>query len=163
LLLAPGQYYLIQESSAGSNGVALPTPDVTGTIAMAATAGKVALVGTTTALTGLCPIDINIVDEVGYGSTASCFRGAGPAPAPGNAIAVLRGSNGCTNTQNNSSDFATMAPNPRNSLAAAMPCSGNLALAQIIAEYLRLSRQPLSPCSESWVLTTRKRYWLVVS
>jgi len=163
MLLAPGQYYLIQESSAGSNGATLPTPDVTGTIAMAATAGKVALVGTTTALTGLCPIDINIVDEVGYGSTASCFRGAGPAPAPGNALAVLRGSNGCTNTQNNSSDFATLAPNPRNSLSPVTPCSGNLASAEIIAEYLRLSLQPLSPCCEWWVLTTRKRYWLVVS
>jgi uncharacterized protein (TIGR03437 family) len=136
VLLAPGQYYLVQEASGGSSGAALPTPDVTGTISMAASAGKVALVRTTTALAGACPSDGTIEDEVGYGSTANCFRGAGPTPAPGNATAVLRGSNGCTDTQNNSSDFAAVAPNPRNSLSAPAPCSGTLAFAEIIAEYL---------------------------
>ena len=40
--LDPGQYYLIQESSGGSNGALLPAPDATGTIAMAAASGKVA-------------------------------------------------------------------------------------------------------------------------
>jgi len=136
VLLAPGQYYLVQEASGGSSGAALPIPDVTGTIAMAASAGKVALVRTTTALAGACPNDGTIADEVGYGNTANCFRGAGPTPAPGNATAVLRGSNGCANTQNNSSDFATAAPNPRNSLSAPAPCSGTLALTEISAEYL---------------------------
>src|SRR5205823_6847920 len=44
-----GGYFLVAESS-GSNGVnTLPTPDATGTITMSATAGKVALVNTTTA------------------------------------------------------------------------------------------------------------------
>src|SRR4030095_6762801 len=38
--LLPGQYYLIQESSGGSSGVVLAAPDATGTIAMAAGAGK---------------------------------------------------------------------------------------------------------------------------
>ena len=51
-ILLPGHYFLIQEASGGATGVALPTPDATGTIAMAATAGKVALVSGTTALTG---------------------------------------------------------------------------------------------------------------
>jgi predicted extracellular nuclease len=46
--LLPGQYYLIQESSGGSNGIALAAPDATGTIAMAAGSGKVALVKTLT-------------------------------------------------------------------------------------------------------------------
>ena len=41
-LLLPGQYFLVQEASGGGNGALLPTPDVTGTIPMAATAGKVA-------------------------------------------------------------------------------------------------------------------------
>ena len=135
--LAPGQYYLVQESSGGSSGVALPTPDTTGTIAMAATAGKVALVKTTTPLLGACPTDPNIVDEVGYGSTANCFRGAGPSPAPGNTTAAQRASNGCADTQNNTSDFFAVAPNPRNSLSAANPCSV-VAPTQIIAGYLRL-------------------------
>ena len=112
--LSPGQYYLIQESSGGSNGVTLPVPDATGTIAMAAGSGKVALVKNSTALTGACPNDPNIVDLLGYGSTASCFRGSAPAPAPSNTNALLRAGNGCTNTRNNVADFSLAPPNPRN-------------------------------------------------
>src|SRR5215213_4474737 len=67
--LQPGQYYLIQESSGGSNGAVLPAPDATGTIAMAAGSGKVALLKSSTALTGACPNDPNIIDLVGYGNT----------------------------------------------------------------------------------------------
>jgi uncharacterized protein (TIGR03437 family) len=112
--LAPGQYYLVQQSSGGNNGATLPTADATGTIAMAAGSGKVALVKTTAALTGACPNDPNIVDFAGYGSTANCFRGAAPAPAPGNTTAILRAASGCTDTRNNVADFAIGPPNPRN-------------------------------------------------
>ena len=112
--LLPGQYYLIQESSGGSNGVALTAPDATGAIAMAAGSGKVALVKNSTALTGACPNDPNIIDLVGYGSTANCFRGSTPAQAPSNTNAILRAANGCTNTRNNVADFALGPPNPRN-------------------------------------------------
>ena len=112
--LQPGQYCLVQESSGGSNGVALPTPDATGTIAMAAGSGKVALVKISTALTGACPNDMNIVDFAGYGSTANCFRGTAPAPAASNTNAILRAAAGCTNTRNNVADFALGPPNPRN-------------------------------------------------
>jgi hypothetical protein len=77
VVLAPGQYYLVQQAG-GNNGANLPTPDATGVIAMAAGAGKVALVKSTTPLTGACPNDANIVDLVGYGSTATCFRGTAP-------------------------------------------------------------------------------------
>lgn len=111
--LQPGQYYLVQQAG-GNNGAPLPTPDATGTIAMAATAGKVALVKSTTPLSGACPTDPNIVDLVGYGSTASCFRGTGPTPAPSNINAISRAENGCTNTHNNNADFKTNPPNPRN-------------------------------------------------
>ncbi len=51
-------------------------PDASGTIAMAAGSGKVALVKNSTALTGACPNDPNIVDIVGYGNTANCFKGS---------------------------------------------------------------------------------------
>jgi len=112
--LAPGQYYLIQESSGGSNGASLPAPDATGTIAMAAGSGKVAVVATSTALTGVCPNDSNIVDLAGYGSTANCFKGSAPAPAPSNTNAILRAAAGCTDTRNNVADFALGPPNPRN-------------------------------------------------
>lgn len=112
--LLPGQYYLVQESSGGSSGVVLPAPDATGTIAMAAGSGKVALVKSSNALTGACPNDPNIVDLAGYGSTANCFRGSAPAPAASNTNAIVRTANGCTDTRNNNADFALGSPNPRN-------------------------------------------------
>jgi uncharacterized protein (TIGR03437 family) len=130
ITLAPGQYYLIQQAG-GSNGVALPAPDATGTIAMAATAGKVALVKTTTALSGACPADPNIVDLAGYGSTANCFNGAGPTPAPSNTNAVLRKLNGCTDTRNNSADFAAGKPDPRNIASPVNICADRVAVADI--------------------------------
>ena len=77
VVLLPGQYYLIQESSGGNNGILLPAPDAIGTIAMAAGSGKVALVRNSTALTGTCPNNPNIVDMVGYGNTANCFQRLG--------------------------------------------------------------------------------------
>jgi hypothetical protein len=122
----PGKYYLIQEGSGGANGIALPTPDATGTIDMALGAGKVALVNSTVALSGACPTT-GIIDFIGYGTTATCFEGViGKAPAPSNTTSDLRQSNGCTDTDNNASDFATGAPNPRNSATAANLCSGTV-------------------------------------
>ena len=112
--LLPGEYYLIQESSGGSNGVTLPAPDATGTIAMAAGSGKVALLKKSASLSGACPNDPNIVDLLGYGSTANCFQGSAPAPAPSNTNAALRALNGCADTRNNVIDFILGAPNPRN-------------------------------------------------
>ena len=122
VMLAPGQYLLIQESSGGANGMSLPVPDVIGTIAMAASAGKVALLNTADALTGPCPVSTAIVDLVGYGGAANCFRGGGPAAAPGNTTAVLRKQNGCVDTQNNTSDFETAEPMPRNSGVSVVQC-----------------------------------------
>lgn len=121
--LQPGQYLLVAEG-AGANGVNnLPTPDATGTIAMSATAAKVALVNTTTALTGACPTGAQIVDLIGYGATANCFETA-VAPAPSTTTADVRGANGCTETDNNSTDFTATTPNPRNTATAAAPCGG---------------------------------------
>jgi len=122
ITLSPGQYYLVQQAG-GNNGASLPTPDATGTIAMAAGSGKVALVKNATALTGACPNDANIVDLVGYGSTASCFRGSAPAAAASNTNAASRKTNGCTDTRNNTSDFALATPNARNTSASLNPCT----------------------------------------
>ena len=88
--IQPGQYYLVQENSSGIAGSPLPAPDATGTIAMASTAGKVALVSSTTQLAGSCPTGGSIFDLVGYGSSASCFEGIGPAPAPSATTADFR-------------------------------------------------------------------------
>jgi uncharacterized protein (TIGR03437 family) len=122
VLLAPGQYFLIQEASGGSNGASLPSPDASGTIALAATAGKVALLRSTVALSGACPNDPNIADLVGYGNSASCFEGV-PGLAPSNTTAIVRSDSGCTDSANNANDFSASAPNPRNTSTALHLCS----------------------------------------
>ena len=122
-ILEPGQYYLIQESSAGTNGAVLPGPDTSGSISLAATSGKVALVKSIDALSGACPVDSNIVDFVGYGSTANCFEGTAAAPAPSNTMAILRANNGCLDTAHNSVDFTLSAPAPRNTSSSLHVCS----------------------------------------
>jgi beta-lactamase superfamily II metal-dependent hydrolase/fibronectin type 3 domain-containing protein/DNA/RNA endonuclease YhcR with UshA esterase domain len=125
--IAPGHYYLVQEAVGAGGTTNLPTPDATGTIAMSATAGKVALVSNTTALSGACPTGATIVDFVGFGATANCFEGSGPTPAPSNSNAVLRAANGCTDTNSNSSDFSAAAAAPRNSASATNSCVTNAA------------------------------------
>src|SRR6185295_17290488 len=104
-----------------------PTPDVsTGTINMAATAGKVALVSGTVALTGSgCPLGATIVDFLGYGSTANCSETA-PVTVSGtnsNARSVIR-TVSCTDTNNNAADFSNpvTAPVARNTATALAPC-----------------------------------------
>ncbi|MCP6717617.1 hypothetical protein NL524_30500, partial [Klebsiella pneumoniae] len=47
-----------------------------------------------------------------------------PAPAPSNTLAVLRGGEGCSDTNNNAADFAAGAPAPRNAASGARLCSG---------------------------------------
>ena len=120
--LNPGQYFLIKES-AGSAGLALPTPDATGSISMSATNGKVALVNNSTALVGNLPTDASLVDLIGYG-TANGFEGSAAAPALSITTAAFRAGNGCTDTDQNATDFATAAPLPRNSATATNVCSG---------------------------------------
>jgi predicted extracellular nuclease len=123
ITLAAGQYYLIQETSGGTNGSTLPMPDATGSISLAATSGKLALVRSTAALSGTCPSDSNIVDFVGYGTTANCFEGSAAAPVPSNTMAIARGNNGCIDTAHNSLDFTLSAPTPRNTSSPFHVCS----------------------------------------
>ncbi len=112
-IILPGYYYLIQEAQGSGGTTDLPSPEATGSIAMAATSGKVALVGGTAALAGTCPQVPEILDLVGYG-TAGCFEGSGAAAAPGNTLALFRRDGGQTDTGDNSADFLTAAPMPRN-------------------------------------------------
>ncbi|HEY8183272.1 MAG TPA: Ig-like domain-containing protein [Thermoanaerobaculia bacterium] len=121
-MIAPGHYFLIQEAAGAGGTTPLPTPDVIAPspgIAMAAGAGKVALVNSTLALTSTgCPFGASVVDFVGYGTGgtgANCFEGVAAAPTLTNTTAGLRANGGCTDSDNNASDFASGAPNPRNS------------------------------------------------
>lgn len=128
--LQPGQHFLIQEAvgtgcSGLPCGVALPSPDVVDAtpIAMNATVGKVAVVDQATTLGcngGSTPCSgtqlSHIIDLVGYGTGAggaNFFEGAGAAPTTSNSTADLRAADGATDTDNNASDFAAGAPNPR--------------------------------------------------
>jgi uncharacterized protein len=120
--ISPGAYYLVQEAVGAGGTTALPAPDATGTIAMSATAGKVAFVTSTTALTGTCP---SAVDLVGFGATANCFEGAAAAPAPSNTAADLRANGGCQDGNDNATDFATGAPTPRNSVSPLHFCASD--------------------------------------
>lgn len=124
--LPAGGYFLIQEAQGTGGTTPLPTPDATGNIAMSGTAGKVALRNTNTAITGTsCPTsDPTVVDFVGYGTTATCYEGAGPTATLSNTTAAIRGGNGCTDTDNNSADLTTAAPAPRNSATTPAPCGG---------------------------------------
>jgi hypothetical protein len=133
VMLQPGQYFLVAESF-GANGVnPLPTPDATGTIAMSATAAKVAVVNVTTALTGACPTGATIVDFIGYGATANCSETAN-APAPSTTTADKRNGNGLIDTDNNSTDFTAAAPTPRNTSSPTV----NIALPPFIISEFRL-------------------------
>jgi predicted extracellular nuclease len=119
--LAPGRYFLVQEAAGSSGTQSLPTPDATGNIAMSASAGKVALVRNNTTLSVGCPTGSALADFVGYGG-ADCFEGAHATPAPGNTTAVARKDEGCADTDDNGSDFATATPSPRNSASPAHAC-----------------------------------------
>ncbi|HYW72455.1 MAG TPA: lamin tail domain-containing protein, partial [Pyrinomonadaceae bacterium] len=132
--VAPGRYFLIQEGSNGSVGVPLPQPDVTGTINLSASAGKVSLVASLSTLPAVtCPGDdgispfnpglAGISDFVGYGAGTNCFEGSGVAAAPSAALATFRNSSGCADTNDNAADFAAAAANPRNSTIAVNTCS----------------------------------------
>lgn len=124
--LAPGQYYLVQEAAGTGTAPSLPAPDATGTIPMSASAGKVALVSNTTALTGSgCPFGGATVDFVGFGG-ANCSETA-PTPVLTNTAAAIRAVHGCTDTDSNSADFSTGAPTPRNTATAADPCNADIA------------------------------------
>jgi hypothetical protein len=122
--VAAGGFFLVGEAS-GSNGADLPTPDVSGGINMSATAGKVALVASTTQLTGSCPLGGAVVDFVGYGTTANCFEGSGPTPAPSNTTSVTRKAvarEACQDLENNALDFTAGTVAPRNSTSPAVAC-----------------------------------------
>jgi uncharacterized protein len=129
--ILPGQYLLVQQAPGGANGVPLPTPDIIGTISMAATSGKVALaigssgLGCNGGSTPCSPEQLaRIVDLVGYGN-ANFFEGSGAAPSLSNTTAAFRLSGGCTDTDDNAADFAAGAPAPRNSSSPFNLCSAS--------------------------------------
>ncbi|HEU5269459.1 MAG TPA: lamin tail domain-containing protein [Jatrophihabitans sp.] len=112
-IVPAGGYYLVAEGAGAGNGVALPTPNDTGTIALSASSGKVALVNNGTALSGCaaaCDSASGVVDFVGFGS-ANDAAGS-PTPALSNTTSAQRSTSPFRNTGNDSADFTVGAPTP---------------------------------------------------
>ncbi|MBQ1092691.1 lamin tail domain-containing protein [Streptomyces sp. B93] len=123
--VAPGGRYLVAEGAGSGGTVELPTPDATGSIAMSATSGTIALVSGSTALTcktaADCAADSRIVDLVGFGS-AVVREGSGPAAGASNTASVARAAS-LADTDDNAADLASGTPTPVNS-AGQGPGSG---------------------------------------
>ena len=138
--LQPGKYFLIQQAAGSNNIAALPTPDlnaltcgctyntattpavITTGIAMSGTNGKVILVNSTVAETTANPTGSQIIDKMGFGN-ADGYEGTAAVAALTNSTAAIRLNGGCTDNNQNSTDFTTGTPTPRNSSTAANICS----------------------------------------
>ncbi len=131
----PGQYYLVQLSTTGTAGVALPVaPDATSTnLSMSGTSGKVALVtsafvaNTCGATATPCTLpNTQIVDLVAWGASNNA-EGSGPTNAAAALTATqgnVRKGGGCTDVDNNNADFDVVtAPVPRNTATTPSICT----------------------------------------
>ncbi len=118
--IPPSGFFLVGFAAA-TGGTALPvTPDFSSLINISASAGKLALVASTTALSGACPAAGAAVDFVGYGA-ASCSE-ATPISGASTTQAVVR-RDACVDTDSNATDFQAQAPAPKNSGSAAQACT----------------------------------------
>jgi predicted extracellular nuclease len=113
-VIAPGATYLVQEAAGTGGTEALPTPDATGNIAMGAAAGKVALARTTATLGcgTACAGTAEVVDLIGYGTTAVGGEGAPTANLSSSTSASRKNT---TDTDDNAADFAVGSPSPQSS------------------------------------------------
>ncbi|MDQ1000475.1 endonuclease G [Neobacillus niacini] len=125
--IGPQQYYLIKQASGGGGTVNLPTANVTGTINLSATSGKVALAKVTTAVTG--STSSNVVDFVGYGSAnnsetspVGSLSATTSAERKDNNGGTVQGQGNGWDTNNNSMDLViTSSLAPQNSSSPAEP------------------------------------------
>jgi endonuclease G len=117
-IINPGEYYLISLASGGSNGAALPAPNVSSSINISVSSGKLALSDTLDPLVGNCPLgNPHVRDFVGYGTTADCGEGASLAPTPSTTQSDLRQGAGSVDTNSNQNDFTGGTPTPRRTAA----------------------------------------------
>lgn len=139
--ISPGQYYLVQLGSAGTQGVALPVAaDATTTnLSMSASSGKVALATAAfpqnTCGSAAAPCSAGqlagLVDWVAYGAAGNGTAGNGEGGTSVNNNTALtnqqggvRNGAGCTDTDNNNLDFTVPTPPvPRNTASTATSCS----------------------------------------
>lgn len=152
--IAAQGYFLFGFGPSSSNGAPVPAdiffpffspfPGVPGT--NLSPSGKVFITMPNTSLIGsTCPLpNSQIVDFVGYGSSITCFEGTGPTATISNTTAAVRQANGCTDTDNNNTDFAVSAPNPRNSNSARNICDSSLPQIQFSQTRFDVTENPVS-------------------
>jgi YD repeat-containing protein len=119
-----GHYYLVALGSGGPAGIPLPASDCSGTVDLPSTTGKIALVSGTSSLSGTCPPPTaGVVDFLGYGSSVDCSEGS-PAGSPAPTTALFRSAAApCTDTDDNSNDFALGTPVPKNTASPGDGCN----------------------------------------
>jgi DNA/RNA endonuclease G (NUC1) len=121
--ILPNHYYLVKEADGAScsnlpcGTIDVSNPNATGTIAMSATSGRVALSSNSTAFTATCPSGAGLIDLVGYGNNA-CAEGTSAGTIT-NSVGFARKLGGCKDTNNNSLDLYATSPSPRNALSPA--------------------------------------------
>lgn len=121
------KYFLIKGASGGSGTVGLPAPDITGTINLSASSGKVVLAKVTKSVSG--STDSNVVDFVGFGSandsetsTVGALSNTTSAVRKDNKGGTTQGQGNGWDTNNNASDlYITSSINPQNSSSQAEP------------------------------------------
>jgi uncharacterized protein len=108
--IAPGAIYLAAEAAGSGGTQPLPAAQTTGTIPMSGTAGTVAVVNGTTALTcsDSAACQAASVDLVGYGTAV--INETAPAAGASNTDSVQRKDE--ADSDNNADDFASGAPTP---------------------------------------------------
>ncbi|WP_243696948.1 ExeM/NucH family extracellular endonuclease [Labedella endophytica] len=119
--VAAGGYYLVQGTSNGSAGAALPAADATlpGNMSFAGAGGTIFLADQATVLTapptGSIVGNDAIVDLVGYGTSKTFETAAAPAASVTTSIARTAGAD----TDSNAADFVAGAPTPTNAAGTA--------------------------------------------
>lgn len=127
ITLAPGHYFLVQESTNNATvGGAMPTPDAVGVITMSVGAGKVALVTGTTALpAGTLPTDPRVIDWVAYGPAATPFEGTGSTTTTLTSTKAAFRTSECADQNDNAAEFTAATPAPRNTASATKSCGAS--------------------------------------
>jgi hypothetical protein len=122
-IIPAGGYLLVATAPAQGLSPLPITADFTFTLGIGSANGKVAF--GTAAMTNNTTYTAQpagaVIDFVGYG-TAGESESAALAPLT-TITAAIRKNNGCTETNNNSTDFEVATPNPRNSTSPAVSCS----------------------------------------
>lgn len=125
VIIPAGGYVLVANAAGAGIANLTPVADYTFTLAMSGTTGKIAfgngaLVGGTTYAVQLATG--NVIDFVGYGTANESETS--PTAVLSATTAAVRKTNGCTETNNNNTDFNVVAvTSPRNSASPVSLCT----------------------------------------